>query len=215
MFHTDVRWTDILFMLHAAGITLGLTFWAVLLGSLGGICCGILRALWPRITLPMAWVLDLFRSVPLLIQLIVVNAVKSVLQLDASAFAVSCVVLGVYCTAYCTEVVRAGILAVPANLQRAGRSLGMTASQTMAWITFPLAMRVGFSGWINLGLGVMKDTSLALWIGVMELLRSSQVIVTRTQEPLFVLCIAGGMYYAMSLVIAKAGLAVEKRWASR
>lgn len=37
----------------------------------------------------------------------------------------------------------------------------------------------------------MKDTSLVLWIGIVELLRASQTIVTRIQEPLFVLCIAG------------------------
>lgn len=215
MFHTDLRWTDLLFMLQGAGITIGLTFWSVLLGSIGGICFGILRALWPRATLPLAWVLDAFRSIPLLIQLVVANAVKSVLELDASVFTVSCAVLGVYCAAYCTEVVRAGILAVPGNLQKAARSLGMNATQTLLWVTLPLAARVGFAGWINLGLGVMKDTSLALWIGVMELLRASQVITTRTQEPLLALGLAGCLYYVMSLVIAKAGAAVENKWASR
>ncbi|MNO06646.1 arginine transporter permease subunit ArtQ [compost metagenome] len=58
----------------------------------------------------------------------------------------------------------------------------------------------------------MKDTSLVLWIGIIELLRASQTIVTRIQEPLFVLGIAGLIYFVMSLVIARLGARLERRW---
>ena len=160
----------------------------------------------------MAWLLDVFRSVPLLIQFVLFNSFKSIVGLDWTAFAVGCLVLGIYCTAYCTEIVRSGLLAVPANLGRAGRSLGMTYFQTLRYIVLPMATRVSFPGWINLLLSVMKDTSLVLWIGIIELLRASQTIVTRIQEPLFVLCIAGLIYYTMSWGAAWLGMKVEKRW---
>jgi polar amino acid transport system permease protein len=75
-----------------------------------------------------------------------------------------------------------------------------------------MAARVSFPGWINLTLGVVKDTSLVLWIGIMELLRASQSIVTRIQEPILVLSIAGLMYYVMSWGIARIGQQVEKGW---
>lgn len=58
----------------------------------------------------------------------------------------------------------------------------------------------------------MKDTSLVLWIGIVELLRASQTIVMRIQEPLFVLCIAGLVYYLMSWVVARLGARLERRW---
>ena len=61
-------------------------------------------------------------------------------------------------------------------------------------------------------LSVMKDTALVMWIGIVELLRASQTIATRIQEPLLVLCIAGLIYYVMSLVVAQLGARLEKRW---
>ncbi len=104
------------------------------------------------------------------------------------------------------------MLAVPANVVRAARSLGLSYAQTLRYITLPLAARVSFPGWINLTLGVIKDTSLVLWIGIMELLRASQSIVTRIQEPILVLSKAGLMYYIMSWGIARIGQWVEQGW---
>lgn len=212
MFSSSFTGTDFLFMLDGAWVTLKLTLWAMLIGTLAGTFFGLLRSVAPRITAPLAWLLDVFRSVPLLIQFVLFNSFKSIIGLDITAFTVGCVVLGIYCTAYCTEIVRGGVLAVPPNVSRAGRSLGMTYFQTLRHIVLPMAARVSFPGWINLVLAVMKDTSLVLWIGIIELLRASQTIVTRIQEPLFVLCIAGLMYYVMSWGVAWAGTKVEKRW---
>jgi len=121
-------------------------------------------------------------------------------------------VLALYTAAYCAEIVRGGILAVPSTTRRAARSLGMTYTQDLTNIVFPMALRVALPSWIGLTLGVMKDTALVLWIGIVELLRASQVIVTRIQEPLFVLSIAGLIYFLMSFPIARLGARLEKRW---
>jgi His/Glu/Gln/Arg/opine family amino acid ABC transporter permease subunit len=212
MFSTSLTSTDLLFMLKGAGVTLMLTFWAMLLGTLAGIVFGVIRALFPRASLPLAWFLDIFRSVPLLIQFVLFNALKSIVGLDWSAFTVGCVVLGVYAAAFFTEVVRGGVLAVPGSLRLASRSLGLTYWQDLRYIVLPVATRVAFPGWVNLVLSVMKDTALVMWIGIIELLRASQTIVTRIQEPLLVLCIAGLIYYVMSLVVARLGARLEKRW---
>ena len=212
MFSTSLTSTDLLFMLKGAGITLMLTFWAMLLGTVAGIVFGVIRALFPRASLPLAWFLDIFRSVPLLIQFVLFNALKSIVGLGWSAFTVGCVVLGVYATAFFTEVVRGGVLAVPGSLRLASRSLGLSYWQDLRYIVLPVATRVAFPGWVNLVLSVMKDTALVMWIGIIELLRASQTIVTRIQEPLLVLCIAGLIYYVMSLVVARLGARLEKRW---
>ena len=79
-------------------------------------------------------------------------------------------------------------------------------------IVLPLGTRVMLPSWIGLTLGVMKDTALVLWIGIIELLRSSQIIVTRIQEPLFVLSIAGLIYFLMSYPVARLGDRLEKKW---
>ena len=212
MFSTSFTWNDFLFLLQGAWITLLLTLGAMAIGPVAGVLCGLLRALLPRATLPLSWLLDVFRSVPLLIQFVLFNSLKSIAGLNWSAFTVACLVLGVYATAFCTEIVRSGVLAVPFNLRRASRSLGLTYLQDLRYIVLPIATRVAFPGWLNLVLSVMKDTALVMWIGIVELLRASQTIVTRIQEPLLVLCIAGLIYYVMSLVVARLGARLETRW---
>ncbi|TGS44023.1 MULTISPECIES: amino acid ABC transporter permease [unclassified Mesorhizobium] len=200
-------------MLKGAGVTLSITFWAVLGGTLTGVAFGMARATVPWwINGPIGFVLDIFRSVPLLIQLILANSFKSIIGLNWSAFTIGCLVLAIYTGAFCTEIVRAGILAVPTTTRRAARSLGMNWRQDLTEIVFPMALRVALPNWISLTLGTMKDTALVLWIGIIELLRSSQIIVTRIQEPLFVLGIVGLIYFLMSFPIARLGARLEKRW---
>lgn len=58
----------------------------------------------------------------------------------------------------------------------------------------------------------MKDTALVLWIGIAELLKNSQIIITRLQEPMFVLMVAGLIYFLMSFPIARVGAHLEKKW---
>ncbi|WP_172125887.1 MULTISPECIES: amino acid ABC transporter permease [unclassified Devosia] len=213
MFQTGLSLNDIGFLLQGAGVTLLITFWAMLGGTLLGIVFGVFRATTPWwASAPLAFLLDIFRSVPLLIQLVLVNAFQAIAGLNISAFIVSCVVLALYTSAYCSELVRGGIAAVPVTTRRAARSLGMNWWQDMTNIVYPIALRIMLPSWIGLTLGVMKDTALVSWLGIIELLRSSQIIVTRIQEPLFVLSIAGLIYFIISFPISRLGAKLEKKW---
>lgn len=211
MFETSFTRTDLLILLEGAWLTLRLTFWAVLIGTTGGIVLGWLRNAFPRSTMPIGWLLDVFRSVPLLIQFVLANSLNSILGLNWPIMLIGCITLGLYCSAYCTDIVRSGLDAVSSNLRRAARSLGMSYWQELRFVTAPLAARVAFPSWLNMTLAAMKDTALVTWLGLAELLRSSQSIITRIQEPLLVLCIVGLIYYVMSWVIAWCGARVERR----
>lgn len=203
-------------LLYGTLTTLALTFWAVAGGTILGVLLGIVRAeasWW--VSGLVGTVLDIFKSVPLLIQFVLLNALLTILQIRISMFAVACIALAIYAASFCTEVVRAGILAVPQNTRRAGRSLGMTYRQDLLYIVFPLALRVALPGWIGLALSVMKDTSLVLWLGIIELLRASQNIVIRTQEPLLVLAIAGMIYFAISFPLSRLGRVLERSFGEK
>ncbi|MDB5537664.1 His/Glu/Gln/Arg/opine family amino acid ABC transporter permease subunit [Devosia sp. UYZn731] len=213
MFHTSLSLNDLGFLAQGAGVTLLITFWAMLGGTILGIVFGVFRATTPWwATAPLAFVLDIFRSVPLLIQLVLVNAFQAIAGLNVSAFMVSCVVLALYTSAYCSELVRGGIAAVPLTTRRAARSLGLTWWQDMTQIVYPIALRIMLPSWIGLTLGVMKDTALVSWLGIIELLRTSQIIVTRIQEPLFVLTVAGLIYFIISFPISRLGARLERKW---
>ncbi len=210
---SDFGVQELLLMLRGAGMTLMITFWAVLGGTLMGVVFGLVRSVAPWwINWPLGAVLDVFRSVPLLIQLVLVNSFKSVIGFDVSAFVVSCVVLAFYTSSYCSEIVRAGVQAVPQTTRRAARSLGLTYWQDIREIVFPIALRVSLPTWTGLTLGVMKDSALVMWIGIAELLRTSQVIITRIQEPLLVLSVCGLIYFLMSYPISRLGARLETKW---
>ncbi|MGV6873114.1 amino acid ABC transporter permease [Pseudochelatococcus sp. B33] len=213
MFETALTWNDLLFLAQGAWMTLQVTAIAVAAGTLLGVVFGIIRfELGPYWSIPLALVLDVFRSVPLLIQLVLGNAFQSIAQLGWGPFVTSCVVLSLYTAAYCTEIVRGSIEAVPPTTRRAARSLGMTWWQDTRYIAAPLATRVALPSWIGLTLGVMKDSTLVLWLGLIELLRASQILVTRLQEPLFILMICGAIYFIISFPVARLGGYLERRW---
>jgi polar amino acid transport system permease protein len=213
MVDSDFGLQELLLMLEGAGVTLKITFYAVLGGTLMGLVFGLVRAVAPWwINWPLGGILDVFRSIPLLIQLVLVNSFKSILGLSTSALVVSCIVLAFYTSSYCSEIVRAGVQAVPQTTRRAARSLGLTYWQDLREIVFPIALRVSLPSWIGLTLGVMKDSALVWWIGVIELLRTSQVIITRIQEPLLVLSVCGLIYFVLSYPISRLGARLEARW---
>jgi hydroxyproline transport system permease protein len=213
-FKTAITLNDIWFLLQGAGWTLLITGVAMLGGTILGVVFGVFRAVTPWwASIWLGFLLDVFRSIPLLIQLILVNSFIPILGVRASPFFVSCLVLSLYTSAYCSEIVRGGVQAVPINTRRAARSLGLTWWQDMTEIVYPIALRIMLPSWIGLTLGVMKDTALVGWIGVIELLKSSQILITRmANEPLFILMIAGLIYFLISFPISRLGARLERRF---
>lgn len=214
MFDTALTGADFLFLAKGAGMTILVTLIAVGLGTILGILFGIFRyQVGPVWAAPLTFVLDIFRSIPLLIQLVLANAfIGTILRLKTSGFTVACIVLSLYTAAFCAEIVRGGIEAVPGNTRRAARSLGMTWGQDMREIVLPLATRVALPSWIGLALGVMKDSALVYVVQVIELLKSTQILITRLQEPLLLLMICGAFYFVISFPLARFGGYLEKRW---
>ena len=212
-FVVDFSINDFFYMLKGLGISLTITLWSVIFGTVLGIIFGFIRSISGIIVnFFIGAILDIFRSIPLLIQLILINALSSILKLGFNPFEVSCFVLAIYTSAYVTETVRSGLLSVPTSFLKSSRSLGLSYSQTLKEITFPLALRVSFPAWVGVTLGVFKDTSLVLWIGIIELLKSSQIIITRTQEPILILTIAGILYFTVSFCFTRVANIQEKRW---
>lgn len=214
MFDTALTAADLVFLAKGAGMTLLVTAIAVVLGTILGILFGVFRyQVGPWWAAPPTFVLDVFRSIPLLIQLVLANAFMGmVLRWQLSGFTVACGVLTMYTAAYCAEIVRGAIEAVPMTTRRAARSLGLSWGQDMANIVMPLATRVALPSWIGLALGVMKDSALVYVVQVTELLKSTQILITRLQEPLFLLLICGAFYFLISFPLARLGGYLERRW---
>ena len=148
-------------------------------------------------------VLDVFRSVPLIIQLILFFNFFPSIGIPLDPFQAGTVVLIFYTSALVAAVARGGIESVEMTTRRAARSLGMTYWQDLRYIVFPIGLRAVLPAWTGVALGVLKDSALVSVIGYVELLRASQILTTRTQQPFLILAVVGAFYFAISFPIAR------------
>lgn len=212
---TSLNWNDILFLGEAALRTVQISVVAILAGTFIGILFGwALAAGNIAVRALLISLLDVFRSVPLLIQLILFDSFIAIAGYPMAAFWSGTIVLSVYCAALVAMVVRAGIETVDAGLRRASRSLGMSYLQDMRYVVWPVGLRVVFPSWIGIALSIVKDSALVSAIGYVELLRASQILTTRTQESFKIMLLIGLFYFLLSYPIARLGSFAEKRWKS-
>lgn len=204
---------DLLFMAEAAWRTLLISVLSIAMGTLLGVVFGWLLyegRIWASVFL--APILDAFRSVPLIIQLVLFYNFAPIAGLNLDAFQSGLVVLTAYTAALVASVARGGIEAVGTPMRRAARTLGMSYWQDLRHVVFPIGARAVFPSWVGVALGVMKDSALVSVLGYVELLRASQILMTRTQEPLLIISIAGAFYFALSYPISRYSARLEKRW---
>lgn len=214
-FFTDFRATDLLFLGEAAGRTILISAVSVSIGTVLGIFFGwalTASRFWGAVTI--GTILDAFRSVPLIIQLVLFYNFFPIIGLNLDPFASGAAVLSVYTAALVAQVARGGIEAVGQPMRRASRSLGMSYWQDMRYVVWPIGLRAVFPAWVGVALSVVKDSALVSVLGYVELLRASQILITRTQEPFIILAAAGAFYFAISYPLSKYSQKLEERWAS-
>lgn len=189
-------WTDAYLLAQGVLNTLRLAATAAIIGTLAGIALGWLRAVSTVAKLLTAPFIDIVRSVPMIIQLILANSFLSILGFGASPFWFGTVALGAWMAAVTAEVARAGLLSVPIQFRKSARSLGMNGFQEFCHISAPLALRTGLTSWIGLLLSLIKDSALAGVVGYIEYMRTTQILITRTHET-WILLIGAGLFYFM------------------
>ncbi len=206
---------DFWLMVQGAGITFLLTIISGVLGTFMGFFIG-----WARTTRNLVFYyllgayVDIIRSIPLIIQFVLFNSFMAIAGYPMDPFTSGIITLSIYISGYVAEVVKAGIESVPKVTRMAARGLGMTYIQDFFYVVVPIGMRTVFPAWTGLMLGLMKDTSLIAVLGATppELLRSSQIIINRIQEPLLILLGAGAFYFIMCYVITLFAGQYEKAW---
>ncbi|WP_282610034.1 amino acid ABC transporter permease [Pelagibius sp. Alg239-R121] len=214
-FFTGFQFSDLGFLAEAAGRTLLISVISVAAGTVMGCIFGwALQAgrWWIEITLGL--VLDAFRSVPLIIQLILFFNFFPLVGLPLNPFFSGAIILSFYTSALVANVARGGIEAVGVPMRRAARSLGMTYWQDMRYVVWPIGLRAVFPSWVGVALSVVKDSALVSVLGYVELLRASQILITRTQEPFIILALAGAFYFALSYPLSQYSARLESRWKS-
>jgi polar amino acid transport system permease protein len=212
-FFTGFQVSDLGFLAEAAGRTLLISVLSISVGTVLGCGFGWLLSVsrWAGAA-TLGLVLDAFRSIPLIIQLILFFNLFPIIGFPVNPFVAGTFVLVFYTSALVAAVARGGIEAVPITTRRAGRSLGMTYWQDMRYVVWPIGLRAVMPAWAGVALGVLKDSALVSVLGYVELLRASQILITRTQEPFLILTVVGLFYFALSFPISRATARLESRW---
>lgn len=190
-----------------------------LVAGLTGILIGVLAALGrtSRIV-PFRWVASLYiwimRGTPLLVQILFVFLALPTLvpALRLDDFASACVALAFNVGAYNAEAIRSGLLAVPKGQIEAARSLGLSSWYTFMDVTFPQAFKVALPPLVNNTVALLKDSSLAYAIGVVELTNVGNRIQAATFQPLPTLITTALIYLILTSVMTQISDAVERRY---
>jgi polar amino acid transport system permease protein len=128
-------------------------------------------------------------------------------------FAAALFGLGLNEGAYMAEIVRAGILSVDEGQTDAAKALGMTRLGTMQRIVLPQAMRVIIPPMGNETISMLKTTSLASAITVVELLRAVENIYSRTYQTVPLLMVASFWYLILTSLLTIGQYYLERHFA--
>lgn len=153
----------------------------------------------------------IIRGTPLLVQLYVIFYGLPSLGITLDAFPSAVLVFSVNTGAYSAETIRAAIESVPKGQLEAGYVVGMTFPQTMRRIVLPQAFRVAFPPLSNSLISLVKDTSLAANVTVVEMFMKTQQIAARTYEPFALYCEVALIYLLFCTVLTKLQAYGEKK----
>ena len=172
-------------LLPGLRMTIPLTVIAFALAMVIATVVALIQFAHVKVLTPLArfyiWVI---RGTPLLVQLFVVFYGLPNLGVYLDAFPAAVLVFSINEGAYCAETMRGALESVPVGQIEAGYCVGMSYTQIMRRIVLPQALRTAFPPLSNSLISMVKDTSLAANITVMEMFMATQRIVARTYEPL-------------------------------
>lgn len=213
--YLDTLWAGLTWTLTTAGM-------AWIMALLLGMVIGTVR------TLPNKWIVglanayvELFRNVPLLVQMFLWyfvmpellptdlgNWVKS---LPNAPFVTAVLCLGFFTSARVAVQVTAGIEALPRGQKLAGTALGLTLPQTYRFILLPMAARVILPPLSSEFLNIIKNSSVALTIGLVELTASARAIQEFSFQVFEAFSAATIIYIVVNLAVVVLMQLIEKK----
>ena len=190
--------------------------------TLGALCIGVVIGTLIAITKyfaedvpllkPIALLCDFYvtaiRGIPVVVLLLVFYYV---ILKASDGITVGILTFGINSGAYMAELIRSGINAVDAGQMEAGRSLGMSKAQAMRVVIFPQAVRYILPAIGNELIALLKETSVAGYVAVVDLTRAGELIRNNTYDAVNPLLVVAVTYLTMVVVLTRILAAFERR----
>jgi His/Glu/Gln/Arg/opine family amino acid ABC transporter permease subunit len=212
-FITDDRWR---YLWNGLGITLQVTYFAILIGLVLGFIVAIVRSTHDKTgTLTVANAicriyLTVIRGTPVVVQLLIIYFVIFS-SVNISKVVVAIIAFGINSGAYVAEIFRSGIISIDEGQFEAGRSLGFNYTQTMWHIIMPQAFRNVVPSLANEFIVLLKETSVAGYIALEDLTRGGSIILGRTFDAFMPLIVVALIYLALVMLLSRGVTLLERR----
>ncbi|MBQ7821534.1 MAG: amino acid ABC transporter permease [Clostridia bacterium] len=207
-FIVDDRWK---YIVSGIGSTLLLTFLSLILGVVIGIIIAAIRAthdkqideMHPGIGKSLLkfangfcrCYLTIFRGTPVMVQILIIFFV--IMASSRNKMLCGVIAFGLNSAAYVAEIIRGGIMSIDPGQTEAGRSLGLSYVQTMAYIVLPQAFKNILPSLANEFITLLKETSIAGYVGVTDITRGANIIRGITYQSFWPLFAIAAIYLGM------------------
>ena len=212
-FIKDDRWK---YIVEGLGVTLQITFAAVIIGIVLGFLVAVVRATYDKTgkLKVLNWIcnvyLTVFRGTPIVVQLMIIYYVIFA-SMDISKVVAAILAFGINSGAYVAEIIRSGIMSIDNGQFEAGRSLGFNYIQTMWQIVLPQALKNVLPALGNEFIVLLKETSVSGYIALQDLTKGGDIIRSRTYDAFMPLIAVALIYLVMVMVFSKLLEVLERR----
>lgn len=167
-------------LLQGLWLTLEITVVSLVLSLLIGLLTALMRLSNSPMAKGIAWTyLESIRNTPLLIQIFIIYFVFAPI-FDLGRFSSAVLALSLFEGAYASEIIRAGILAIPVGQWESSASLGLRVPQIYRFIILPQAFRQMIPPLTSQGISLIKDSALVSTIAIYDLTMQGQQIIAET-----------------------------------
>ena len=197
-----------LFFLEGLKYTLIIAFFSILLGLFLGILTSIIRD-YHKETKKLkilSKICDIYvyviRGTPTILQLMILYYVVFKTS-TLSPIVVGTIAFGINSGAYVSEIFRAGFEGIDKGQREASKTLGLNYIRTMRYVIFPQALAKIFPALGNEIITLVKETSIAGYIGIVELIKAADIISSRTYDYFFPLVVSAIVYLLLTYILSK------------
>ncbi len=199
---------------EGARITVLLTLVAEVFGLILGVIAAIAKlSKNPIVAWPARFYVWVIRGTPLLVQILFVYLALPAMfpELQLSDFNSAVIALALNVGAYNAESIRGGILAVPKGQTFAAQSLGFVPLSSFRFVVLPQAVRISLPSLVNNVVGLLKDSSLAYAIGVVELTMIGNRVQAESFQPIPVFITVACIYLILTTALTLFSDALERQ----
>lgn len=212
-FEYHVMWETVPLLLNGMGLTLYITIIGLLAGFMVGVAMGLFKVSKYSCLRALSSVyVEIIRGTPLIVQVMFLYfGVPMAMGTRISPITAGIIAIAVNSGAYIAEIVRGAVQSIDVGQTEAGRSIGLTRMQTMIYVIWPQAFRRMIPPLGNQFIISLKDTSLLVVIGVGELTRQGQEIISTTFRAFEIWLTVALLYLLMTFTLARLLRMLEKK----